>query len=206
MRTIVSLFFWFICSFGWTQTASFEFKMVQSDSVPNYQVEVLKLYIGKIALFEQGTLVHQSNEYFLLDLIGGNSTATVSTKKNVSYDSVAFEIGVDSTHNVAGILEGALDPGKGMYWSWQSGYINFKVEAVNAADESFVYHLGGYLPPFACNQAIGFSTEADQVEIALLIDDFLNEVSQTQAPRVMSPGQATLDISKTLKAYFRLAQ
>ena len=65
-----------------------------------------------------------------------------------TYSSISFMIGVDSTHNVSGAQTGALDPGNGMFWSWNTGYIMAKMEGTSpqstATDNSFIFHIGGF--------------------------------------------------------------
>ncbi|MFN4989972.1 MAG: MbnP family protein, partial [Ignavibacteria bacterium] len=41
-------------------------------------------------------------------------------------DSLCF--GLDSIDNVNTSFEGALDPIHGMFWTWNSGYVNCKIE------------------------------------------------------------------------------
>jgi hypothetical protein len=65
--------------------------------------------------------------------------------------TMRFNIGIDSSTNVSGALGGDLDPQKGMYWAWQSGYINMKIEGRSPQCKNrkniFQYHIGGYLQP-----------------------------------------------------------
>jgi hypothetical protein len=65
-----------------------------------------------------------------------------------NYNSIAFTIGVDSIRNVSGAQTGALDPAKGMFWTWNSGYIMAKLEGnsivSNEPNQVFEYHIGGF--------------------------------------------------------------
>ena len=66
----------------------------------------------------------------------------------LSFTKIEFLLGVDSIRNVSGIQTGALDPAKGMFWTWNSGYIMAKLEGesplANAAGNRFTYHIGGF--------------------------------------------------------------
>jgi hypothetical protein len=42
--------------------------------------------------------------------------------KNIT--AIKFLLGVDSLKNVSGIQTGALDPAKGMFWTWNTGLCN----------------------------------------------------------------------------------
>ncbi len=63
------------------------------------------------------------------------------------YESISFLVGVDSIKNVSGAQAGELDPLKGMFWTWSTGYIMFKLEGTspqsNIIDNKFEYHIGG---------------------------------------------------------------
>lgn len=65
-----------------------------------------------------------------------------------SYKSLSFMLGVDSARNVSGAQTGALDPAKGMFWTWNTGYIFFKLEGSSPksgdVQKNLVYHVGGY--------------------------------------------------------------
>jgi len=86
--------------------------------------------------------------YFLID------EATLASKKlaigpvpNGDYTGIEFVIGVDDARNHAGAQTGALDPAKGMFWMWHSGYIFLKLEGHSpqstAAAQAVSYHVGG---------------------------------------------------------------
>ncbi|MCW3070546.1 MAG: hypothetical protein JWO44_436 [Bacteroidetes bacterium] len=79
------------------------------------------------------------------------------------YVSLHFIIGVDSLHNCSGAQSGALDPAKGMFWAWNSGYIFLKLEGKAAASASpgkiFEYHIGGYKAPANCIRKVNLRFE-----------------------------------------------
>lgn len=45
-------------------------------------------------------------------------------------------------------MSGDLDPTKGMYWTWDNGYINAKIEGKSnrcpTRNQEFQWHVGGY--------------------------------------------------------------
>ena len=57
---------------------------------------------------------------------------------------IRLTLGVDSVTNAAGVHCCALDPANGMYWSWQSGYIQFKLEGKEKDGNALNLHLGGF--------------------------------------------------------------
>lgn len=105
----------------------------------------------------KGFTVKQEDSYFLIQ---EHEPATQTVKVKVppgEYNKVTFMLGVDSLRNTMAIdkRKGVLDPSSsmdnGMYWSWNSGYIFFKMEGTsNAAPEDptgnrrFRFHIGGF--------------------------------------------------------------
>ena len=95
---------------------------------------------------------------------GDESTSTLINPVNVYADGTYTIVLVAS--NVAGAIGGTLDPINGMYWAWNSGYVNFKIEGTstlsNARKNAFKFHLGGYQHPYNSYRAV-----------LIKIDDFL---------------------------------
>lgn len=121
------------------------------------QITQLKWYIQHVAFFSEDSLLCSStNEAFLMDLA---DTSTLHFSIPGCGDSplshLNFQLGIDSVTNLSGALGGDLDPMFGMYWTWQSGYIHFKIEGINRSTGiTFSYHIGGYAAPFKAYQHI----------------------------------------------------
>jgi hypothetical protein len=102
-----------------------------------------------------------------------NSTRISLKAVPATYNRIAFTIGVDSIRNVSGAQTGALDPAKGMFWTWNTGYIMAKLEGnsgvSNQPNQVFEYHIGGFSGSenvvqkitlaFPLNSAVGFLPE-----------------------------------------------
>jgi hypothetical protein len=92
--------------------------------------------------------------------------------------TMRFNMGIDSLTNVSGALSGDLDPQKGMYWAWQSGYVNMKIEGRSPQSKNrknvFQYHIGGYLPPFYAMRRVELPILGTYTEGSLLKVDFSN--------------------------------
>lgn len=114
-----------------------------------YTLTTFKYYISNIALQENdGTLVSIPNVYHLVDESDdGSKSFTRSLNKN-QFKRLSFLIGVDSARNVTGTQDGDLDPAKGMFWTWNTGYIMAKMEANSPASSQpankVEIHVGGF--------------------------------------------------------------
>jgi hypothetical protein len=100
-------------------------------------------------------VVPQDSSYFLISEEHDVSHQVhLRNIPSANYNQVTFTIGVDSLRSTMDISrrQGVLDPAQGhdgMYWTWNSGYIFFKMEGVSPAapgeqDNKFYYHIGGF--------------------------------------------------------------
>jgi hypothetical protein len=122
-----------------------------------------------------------------------------------NYESVAFTLGLDSSKNVSGELENAYDPLLGMYWAWNTGYINLKImgesTAVPTNSHEFEFHLGGYRSPFASAQTIQIDLN-DQNIYFDLEKLFSESINLTKNHHIMMPCKDAFLISQGLSACF----
>lgn len=177
------------------------------------QIETLKFYISNLTFYYKGKLVDQEkNSYHLLDCENPQSLNLKIQKNNTNeFDQLQFQVGIDSATNSAGALGGDLDPTKGMYWTWQNGYINFKLEGKTskstARNHSFEFHIGGYTSPFATIQTITFNTENQvQIHIDIDIEKLIRDIDFSTFNHVMSPGEEAVKLSEKVNTIFSLHQ
>ena len=113
------------------------------ESIEGLTVKNLKCYIGDITgLKDHSTVVGIDPAYHLIDYSNPTSQQFDFVVNQVP-DQFRITLGVDSITNSEGVHGGDLDPTKGMYWSWQSGYIQFKFEGSFKGKE-YSLHLGGF--------------------------------------------------------------
>jgi len=112
-----------------------------------YSVNLLKYYISNIVLYKKAG---GSKSFPIYKLIDASDLSTCSFQVGQldagDYDSIAFSIGVDPTRNHTGVQDGDLDVSKGMFWTWNTGYIFFKHEGQfkTSANQTkaLIFHLG----------------------------------------------------------------
>ena len=96
----------------------------------DFKITTFKYYISNVSLIaKNGQSVAIPDSYFLVN--AADSTTLNQQITNIpegKYTGISFIIGVDSLRNFAGAQTGVLDPAKGMFWSWNSGYIFVKFE------------------------------------------------------------------------------
>ncbi len=125
-----------------------------------FRVGMFKYYISHVSLQKgDGSWYEDRNDYFLVNEDEpASKTITLNDIPEGQYSALRFMLGVDSLHNCSGIQEGTLDPVKGMFWTWNTGYIFLKLEGTCPGSTSpghiFEYHIGGYKPPNNCIRTI----------------------------------------------------
>ena len=139
--------------------------------------------------------------------LSDSSTHSFFNDLNLSnYESVAFTLGLDSSKNVSGELENAYDPLLGMYWAWNTGYINLKImgesSAVPTNSHEFEFHLGGYRSPFATAQTIQIDLN-DQYIFFDVEKLFSESIKLTKNHHIMLPCKDAFLISQGLSACFK---
>lgn len=128
-----------------------------------YYVSNIKLKKSDGTYFIDPVKSDGSAGYYLIDENDAESQEV--TLENIpagEYTEVTFTIGVDASQVDQGAQTGALDPAKGLFWSWNSGYIFMAIEGVSPvsteADNAFQYHVGGYKTDAASNQVNNIKT------------------------------------------------
>lgn len=173
------------------------------NSADSIHFETLRFYISGIELQNQSkTVWKEKNSFHLVDAAQENSlTLLLTIPKKLEYSTILFHLGIDSNINTAGVLGGDLDPTKGMYWTWQSGYINVKLEGksnlVNTTSHAFEFHLGGYLNPFQTLQTITIPCiQKEELTLSIDLKQFIELANLTGTHQVMSPNEEAVKLSK----------
>ncbi len=136
----------------------------------DYKVTWLTYYVSNIKLKAADGTVYSdpvksdgSAGYYLVD--ESDATSQFLTLENVpfgEYTEITFTVGVDANQVDQGAQTGALDPAKGLFWSWNSGYIFMALEGVSPTstqpENVFQFHVGGYKDDDASNQVNNIRT------------------------------------------------
>ncbi|MCX8524096.1 hypothetical protein OF897_09175 [Chryseobacterium formosus] len=169
-------------------------------------ISKLKFYVSDICFKKSGKTIYKNQEKsFLIDL---ENKLEINFDKNISedFDEIQFIIGIDSLTNVSGAMGGDLDPVNGMYWSWQSGYINFKVEGTSKKStfphKYFQFHVGGYLQPFSALQTVVLPLKNKRNTILIDILQFLSQIDLNKTHTVMSPGEKSMILARQFQKVF----
>lgn len=177
--------------------------------------ERAKYYITNIELVKTNDSVYVEPEsYRLMNLAEANSLIfNLSKVPTGTYKAIRFMMGVDSARNMSGAQTGALDPANGMFWSWSTGYIHFKLEGkYGLARQPFAYHIGGFrrnqVSMRKVNMSANFTVAQDSSSKLIMRADVKktfegpNPINVRQQPDVTLPGPVALGIADNVQLMF----
>lgn len=169
-----------------------------------YYITNIELYLGEVVVWKE------KDSHHLIDQEQIETTKlSLEIPKELKYDKIKYHLGVDSLTNVSGAMGGDLDPTKGMYWAWNSGYINFKLEGVYAdcptRKNKFQFHIGGYAGNVASVQNIEHKIRVEEhLIVKVQVDEFLKELNLVEEHSLMSPSTKAVKFAKQAALIFNL--
>ncbi len=165
----------------------------------------LKLYLSDFQ-FEKETRKQVLVGPHFIDLEDPSSLRLFPDFLVAEYQSLRFHFGLDSSYHVSESVDGPLNPMNGMYWAWNSGYIQFKCtgtsSSISLTDQTFEYHLGGYRQPFKTIESIHLAIKGNT--LILDIKPFFEQtVDFQEVKHVMIPGKLAQSYCRELSKLFR---
>lgn len=182
-------------------------------------ISMLKYYISNIALQRaDGSWWTQDESYYLVDAqLMASTLLQINQIPPGEYTHLRYTVGVDSLRNVSGAQTGALVPSNGMFWSWNSGYIFFKLEGNSPQAAGPVqFHIGGYSGVYAAQQSIVsmlhepllIQPQANpQLHTVVAVDKLLDgqqTIQLNQLHQVHMPGPNAKLLSENIASMFSL--
>lgn len=193
-----------------------EFHLNKPYLTPNQDtinINTAKLYLADFTIiFQNGKVYKESESYHLLNL---EKSSTLSWEfpnvPNGKIASITFTIGLDSATSCSGAMSGDLDPMYGMYWAWNSGYINAKLEGNSSAcptrNHEFQFHIGGYKAKEATIQTVHLNVKKDinkDLDIVMDLMAWFNKVDLSKENTILTPGPDAMRMAGRYKQMFSL--
>ena len=175
------------------------------------QLTVFKFYISNLKLeYTDKTTYSEPEIYHLIDIENPNSCKIpIENIADKAISRVSFSIGVDSLASVSGALEGDLDPTRGMYWAWQSGYINMKLEGRSSSCKTrkneFQFHIGGYMKPNYAMRKVVLEPKKSNSTVKIDVDvaQLFSQLELSKINSVMVPGTKAMQIANYSVTMFK---
>lgn len=185
-----------------------------------FTVKQFKYYISNIQFIDDATKKTESfpAKYYLIDEANPSSKniQLETTLENIS--EIKFLLGIDSIKNTSGIQTGSLDPAKGMFWAWNTGYVMAKLEGIspvaNTAQHSFSWHIGGYKKNEKTSRLIALTTynSASSSNNSIIINadaakwfTGMHDIKISANPFCHEPGELAVSIADNYSGMFSIS-
>jgi hypothetical protein len=187
----------------------------------------IKFYLSDFnVVYKDNSESENVDTYHLVDMEDAESHQfSIRSEIEKEIIGLKFNVGVDSLASVSGAMADDLDATKGMYWAWQSGYINFKIEGISSScstrKNKFQFHIGGYLKPFDALRSVRvningngkfngndnskFTSESEyQVHLVIDLGRLFSGISLKETNTIMIPGTEALKIADLTTKLFSI--
>lgn len=173
------------------------------------QLSTIKFYLTNFRIKNKNSSILLENQYHLVDVLNDKNLNLYIP--NIHFNNGAylvFDLGVDEKLNTSGANSGDLDPINGMFWSWQSGYINFKIEGIspscNTRKNKFQFHIGGYQIPYETLRTISFKLDSNKNKLVVNLEfsNFFNKINLKTENHIMTPGKDAYTLMNQLVNIF----
>ena len=113
-----------------------------------------------------------------------------------------IQLGIDPELQMASDFKGALDPINGMYWTWNSGYIQLKctgdlISKATQQEQHFELHLGGMQAPWICMYTLSGTGHEIVFDVAIWLASIYQ--NQSGIPTIMQPSAMGVAIFNFVK-------
>ncbi|MEP7081078.1 MAG: MbnP family protein [Ginsengibacter sp.] len=186
----------------------------------NYTINKFRYYISNIHLENNKGISTINKASYLVDE-ANNDSKKINLKVPVeNYKRLHFLLGVDSIKNVSGAQDGALDPAKDMFWTWNSGYVMAKLEGNSPAsplvNNKYEFHIGGFEGKYNVLKEINLDlpqgTDLKTINnltiyITAEVNDWWNTVHKMKIAEhaaINSPGALALQMSDNYAKMFHI--
>ena len=150
----------------------------------------------------------------LVDQADSASLELLLTTALDSITTLTFSIGVDSGYNNGGVQSGDLDPMLGMFWTWNTGYINARLEGISdsahAPAHRFTWDIGGYRPGQNALRTVTLQLPNPCCKEILIHADLLHffdgahPIHIAQSPICHEPGSLAMELADNYATLFSL--
>jgi hypothetical protein len=188
-----------------------------------FRPDMFRFYAGKIRPALKNNPAkkkYPEGTYHLIDFADAAATTVRLRVPEGVYDEIHFLLGVDSIDQTSGAQSGALDPVRGMFWTWNTGYLSLKIEGTSPDSRepfhAFSYHIGGYRLPNRAISDIRIGTDNGQkfrvskenitdLTIFIELDDFFEGAMPLHirnTPACTTPGDTAVRILQNFAKAF----
>ena len=180
-----------------------------------FVVTRFRYYVSKIRCTDAaGVETLLSDRSYLVDEADPASLQIILKGPATHIRSLKFLLGVDSALNTSGVQEGDLDPARGMFWTWNSGYIFAKLEGKSDSSHApahlLTWDIGGFRGSSNAAREISLQVPAgDSRQLVIQADilqwfDGRRPIGIAQHPVCHQPGPLAMQIADNYSTMFQI--
>ena len=178
-----------------------------------FTVYRFRYYVSNIVLYNGSLKQAIPNAYFLIDEDDSLSKRITLNHKLDKVTAIEFMLGVDSIRNISGVQTGDLDPAKGMFWTWNSGYIFAKLEGVSDSchtpGNAFALEPGGFRNGENALRTVRLSIPDDRNSVTIVADvlkwfQSVHSLQLADNPTCHRPGKLAMQLADNYATMFSL--
>lgn len=185
--------------------ATKEYQSAQSGKI---RFSDFAFYLSEFSWFDgKEKAIHEHQRVELLQANAENDSLLISGPFRPS--RFCFRFGLDSAVQVSGRADNALDPALGMYWAWNTGYIQCRLEGYSTESKGkkgkFEFHLGGYSGNYATDfkMCLDLAETSGNPEILIDLKPLMDAVSLKKTWSVLTPGPQAWEFSRLIGLSFQ---
>jgi hypothetical protein len=181
-----------------------------------FSVGQCKYYISNIRITgEDGSTQTILAGSHLVDAADTTTLTLQTTTTITKITTIRFDIGVDSLANQGGVHTGDLDPMLGMFWTWNTGYIDARLEgrsdSAHAPAHRFTWDVGGYRPGEDAKREVYLKTPELKNNLTIRIDllrwfDGKHPIHLSQSPVCHQPCPLATQLADNYSTSFSIAR
>jgi hypothetical protein len=184
--------------------------LYENDFGEKYTISKLKYYVSNFCLITKGAL-EVDKKVYLIDAAKENIIKKKDGRKIVG---ISFLVGVDSAVHCSGAQSGALDPLNDMFWTWNNGYVNFKLDGKSessAADNNRIeQHIGGYKGEYKTMRKVflpideKYFLKNNTITIQMNLDEYWKGIKISEMPVIATSGALAKKVADNFSKMFKL--
>lgn len=174
---------------------------VDTGQLKPFQINSFKFYVSDLCLYVADSIVYiDSESAYLIDLSSTETHQLIIPNIENRSDSISIRFGLDSIKQISGVFEGDLDPIRGMYWTWNTGYIHYKLElekmGASSSPVHYVMHLGGFTYPDYTSFVRRYTLKENNLDLHINIEPILRRMDKWKLKHLMKTGEKASRLSR----------
>lgn len=199
-----------------TETIVLNSKKYVNANGDSLTIEAFRFYLSNFIVYHRDKKPVHQKLYYLIDAEKDKSLKFgLKDLPDGKIDSLSFCIGVDSLMSVSGALDGDLDPTLGMFWAWNTGYINAKLEGKSSScktiHNAYEFHVGGYLKPYNALRKVTLVFKGEKFDYKIKANAAVwfngkEKIKLAEMNSVVMPGKQAMIVADNYSNMFSVAE